>query len=93
MKKFLSFFFVASLAACDNSGKVKADVDTTVNDVKNSKIVDSVEAKGGRILDTMRNQGQVLLDSARKKTDRATDKLLEKAEKGIHDLRRKDSVR
>ena len=93
MKKFLPFLFVVSLFACDNSGKVKADVDTTVNDLKNSKIVDSVEAKGGRILDTVKNQGQVLLDSAKQKTERATDKFLEKAEKGIHDLRKKDSVR
>lgn len=83
MKKFLLMAMVAGLSACDNSttagaglDSAKNKLDTLVNRVENSEVVDSIKAKGGDILDSVKSKG---------------GKLKDKAEEKFDDLKRKDS--
>jgi hypothetical protein len=88
MNKVLAIFLVACLAACDNAGGVKAELDSAVNDVKNSKALDSIEAKGGRILDSVGQKGGELWDSTKSKGG----KLIKRADYKLDDLKKKDSI-
>lgn len=73
--------------ACDNNGEVKVDLDSTINKVRNSETLDSIEAKGERILDTVQRKGGELWDSTKAKGG----KLLNKAGDKLNAL--KDSVK
>ena len=71
MKKILTLVLIAGLAACDNGGEVKIDLDsakskadTLVNRVENSEVVDSIKSKGGKILDSVKSKGGRLIDKA-----------------------------
>ena len=70
MQKFFLAFFTVALMACDNGGKVKADIDTTVNDIKNSAVLDSAEAKGNRFADSLKSKTDAVLDSSKVKSSR-----------------------
>jgi hypothetical protein len=87
MKKFLMMVFVAGLFACDNSGGVKLELDSTVKKIENSKTLDSIESKGGRILDSVKSKGGELWDSTKSKGG----KLINKAGQKINE--RKDSTK
>ena len=94
MKKFLPFVFIAGLAACDDSSKVtietdsiKNKVDTIVNRIENSEVMDSIKSKGGRILDSVKSKSSELWDSTKSKGGR----LIDKGEKKLQNLKKKDS--
>lgn len=89
MKTFLLISLVAALAACSNSGTVKSDLDSTVNKIRNSATMDSIESKGSRILDSVKSKGGELWDSTRSKGG----KLLNRTEEKVDNLKKKDSVK
>ena len=96
MKKLLLIVFIAGLAACNNTSKVKIDtdslkskMDTMVNRIENSKVIDSIKLKGGRILDTVEKKGSELWDSTKTKGGR----LIDKTDGKLRDLKLKDSAR
>ena len=82
-------FLTVVFAACENSGTVKVNLDSTAAEIKNSRVLDSVGAKGSRILDSVKKVGGEVWDSSKAKGGR----LVNKAEKEINDLKKKDSVR
>ena len=68
MKAFLVVVMAVGLFACENSTSVKVDLDSTkneidtlVNKVENSEVVDSIKTKGGEILDSVRSKGGELM--------------------------------
>lgn len=89
MKTCLLVFLTVAFAACDNSATVKVNLDSTANEIKNSKILDSVGEKGSRILDSVKTKGAEVWDSSKAKGGR----FVERAEKEINGLKKNDSVR
>lgn len=74
MKKFLLMILIGGLTACDNSTEIKLELDSTktkidtlVNRVENSKVVDSIKSKGGVILDSVKSKSGKLLNKAEDK--------------------------
>lgn len=68
MKAFLVVVVAVGLFACENSPSIKADLDSTkneidtlVNKVENLEVVDSIRTKGGEILDSVRSKGGELM--------------------------------
>ena len=71
MRLFLVMGMAVSLLACENSTSAKIEldsakskIDTFVNKVENSEIVDSIKSKGGVILDSVKSKGGKLIDKA-----------------------------
>ena len=69
MKVFLAMMVVIGLFACENSTSAKVeldstkkDIDTFVNKIENSEVVDSIKSKGGQILDSVKSKGGKLID-------------------------------
>ena len=81
MRKFLVFVTIASgLVACENSAtagaeldSAKTKIDTLVNKIENSEVVDSIKSKGGVILDSVKTKGGRLMKKVDVKTDVKTD--------------------
>ena len=68
MKAFLVVVVAFGFVACQNSTSVKLDLDSTknkidtfVNKVENSEVVDSIKSKGGVILDSVKSKGGLLM--------------------------------
>jgi hypothetical protein len=89
MKMFLLAVATIGFVGCENSGTVKVNLDSTVTEIKNSKALDSISEKGSRILDSVKRAGSEVWDSSKAKGGR----LVDKADKEMNDLKRKDSVR
>jgi hypothetical protein len=71
MKMFLVMVVAVGLFACENSTSAKIEldsaknkIDTFVNRVDNSEIMDSIKSKGGAILDSVKSKGGKLIDKA-----------------------------
>ena len=69
MKLFLGMVMTIGLFACENSTSAKAeldstkkDIDTLVNKIENSEVVDSIKSKGGKILDSVKSKGGKLVE-------------------------------
>jgi len=69
MRLFLGMVLLVGLAACENTTSVNVDLDSTknkldtfVNRVENSEVVDSIKSKGGVILDSVKSKGGKLID-------------------------------
>jgi hypothetical protein len=69
MKVFFVMVVMAGLVACENSTSVNVDLDSTknkidtfVNRVENSEVVDSIKSKGGVILDSVKSKSGRLID-------------------------------
>lgn len=77
MRTFFLAFLTTALVACDNSGKIKADVDTAVNDIKNATAVDSIKAKSDRWVDSAKSKGDAVLDSSKRKSGQVLRKVSE----------------
>ena len=85
MRQVLIVILLVGLVSCDNSTNTKVELnstkvklDTFVNKVENSEIVDSIKSKGSVILDSVKSKG---------------GKLVNKAEEELNDLRKKDSTK
>ncbi len=77
MKVFLGMLLTIGLFACDTSTSVKVDLDSTkkeidtfVNKVERSEVVDSIKSKGGVILDSVKSKGGKLIDKVEIKLDK-----------------------
>ena len=77
MKVFLAMMMVIGLFACDSSTSAKVEldsaknkIDTFVNRVENSEVVDSIKSKGGVILDSVKSKGGKLIDKVDIKLDK-----------------------
>ena len=77
MKLFLGMLLMVGLFACDISTSTKVDLDSTknkidtfVNKVENSEVVDSIKSKGGVILDSVKSKGGKLIDKVDIKLDK-----------------------
>ena len=80
MKQFLALILLAGLSACDNSSEIQSELDTTkkkldtlVNRVENSEVVDSIKSKGGKLLDSVKSKGGRLMDKVEEKADDRKD--------------------
>ncbi|RYZ28884.1 MAG: hypothetical protein EOO10_08060 [Chitinophagaceae bacterium] len=69
MKMFFGVVVLVGLTACENATSVNIDLDSTknkidtfVNRVENSEVVDSIKSKGGVILDSVKSKGGKLID-------------------------------
>lgn len=67
MRTFLMALLIVLTAGCNNGGKIKAGLDTTVNDIKASAVVDSVKAEGERVLDSVKAKSKAVADSSKVK--------------------------
>ena len=69
MKRLLMALVVFGLVSCDNSGEVKAELDsaktkldTLANRIENSETMDSIKSKGEKIFDSVKSKGGRLVD-------------------------------
>lgn len=66
----LGMVLLVAFSACNNTGEIKVEtdslkskVDTLLNSVGNSKVIDSIEAKGKRLLDSIRINTNDFMDA------------------------------
>ena len=71
MKMIWALVLLAGLIGCDNSTSVdleldstKSKLDTLVNKVESSAIVDSIKSKGEVIIDSVKSKGGKLINKA-----------------------------
>jgi hypothetical protein len=77
MKVFFATLVLLGLFACENSTSAKVELDSTkkeidtfVNKIENSEVVDSIKSKGGVILDSVKSKGGRLIDKVDIKLDK-----------------------